>query len=72
MLFTSAISYNQKLDPLTLLQMITLIVFYPYGFWLRCAFIAQMAGMTGFEPVDDGVKVRCLTAWLHPYKTRHL
>ena len=52
MLFTSAISYNQKPDPLTLLQMITLIVFYPCGFWLRCAFIAQMAGVAGFEPTN--------------------
>ena len=25
-----------------------------------------MAGMVGFEPTNDGVKVRCLTAWLHP------
>ncbi len=25
-----------------------------------------MAGMAGFEPTNDGVKVRCLTAWLHP------
>ena len=25
-----------------------------------------MAGMAGFEPADDGVKVRCLTPWLHP------
>ena len=24
--------------------------------------------MAGFEPANDGVKVRCLTAWLHPYK----
>ena len=22
--------------------------------------------MAGFEPADDGVKVRCLTPWLHP------
>lgn len=22
--------------------------------------------MTGFEPVNGGVKVRCLAAWLHP------
>ncbi len=22
--------------------------------------------MAGFEPANDGVKVRCLTAWLHP------
>ena len=28
----------------------------------------QVAGMAGFEPANDGVKVRCLTAWLHPYK----
>ncbi len=25
-----------------------------------------MAGMAGFEPTHDGVKVRCLTAWRHP------
>ena len=25
-----------------------------------------VAGMAGFEPADDGVKVRCLTPWLHP------
>ena len=25
-----------------------------------------MAGVGGFEPTNDGVKVRCLTAWLHP------
>jgi hypothetical protein len=26
----------------------------------------NMAGVAGFEPTNDGVKVRCLTAWLHP------
>ena len=25
-----------------------------------------LAGMAGFEPTNDGVKVRCLTTWLHP------
>ncbi len=25
-----------------------------------------MAGIAGFEPTSDGVKVRCLTAWLYP------
>ena len=25
-----------------------------------------MAGMAGFGPANAGVKVRCLTAWLHP------
>ena len=24
--------------------------------------------MAGFEPANEGVKVPCLTAWLHPYK----
>ena len=24
--------------------------------------------MAGFEPANDGVKVHCLTAWLHPNK----
>ncbi len=26
--------------------------------------LPQMAGLAGFEPTHDGVKVRCLTAWL--------
>ena len=26
----------------------------------------DMAGVVGFEPTHDGVRVRCLTAWLHP------
>ena len=25
-----------------------------------------LAGLAGFEPTSDGVKVRCLTAWLQP------
>ena len=27
-----------------------------------------MAGVAGFEPTHNGVKVRCLTAWRHPKK----
>jgi hypothetical protein len=27
-------------------------------------------GVAGFEPTHDGVKVRCLTAWLHPIGRR--
>jgi hypothetical protein len=27
-----------------------------------------MAGVAGFEPAHDGIKTRCLTAWLHPNK----
>ena len=26
-----------------------------------------MAGVAGFEPTNDGVRVRCLTAWRHPW-----
>ena len=26
----------------------------------------DLAGIAGFEPADDGVKVRCLTPWLYP------
>ena len=29
--------------------------------------VVLLAGMARFELTDDGVKVRCLTAWLHPY-----
>ena len=25
-----------------------------------------MVGIAGFEPANDGVKVRCLTTWLYP------
>lgn len=28
----------------------------------------ELAGADGFEPSHEGVKVPCLTAWLHPYK----
>ncbi len=24
----------------------------------------EMAGLAGFEPTHDGIKIRCLTAWL--------
>ena len=27
-------------------------------------YFREMAGLAGFEPTSDGVKVRCLTAWL--------
>ena len=26
----------------------------------------KMAGVLGFEPRHDGIKIRCLTAWLYP------
>ena len=29
--------------------------------WLR-----SLAGMPGFEPGNGGIKIRCLTTWLHP------
>ena len=29
-------------------------------------------GVVGFEPTDDGVKVHCLTTWLHPISAWHL
>jgi hypothetical protein len=25
-----------------------------------------LAGVEGFEPTHDGIKTRCLTAWLYP------
>ncbi len=28
--------------------------------------IKKMAGVPGFEPGHDGIKIRCLTAWLYP------
>ena len=38
---------------------------------LQCAAIAarrltHMAGAAGFEPTNNGVRVRCLTTWLRP------
>ena len=26
----------------------------------------KMAGVPGFEPGNAGIKIRCLTTWLHP------
>ncbi|MBU8909621.1 hypothetical protein [Desertibacillus haloalkaliphilus] len=26
--------------------------------------LKKMAGLAGFEPAHDGIKIRCLTAWL--------
>jgi len=26
----------------------------------------NLAGVAGFEPTHDGIKTRCLTAWLYP------
>ena len=28
--------------------------------------VHKLAGVAGFEPTNDGVRVRCLTAWRHP------
>ena len=32
----------------------------------RCSTESKLAGVAGFEPTNDGVRVRCLTAWRHP------
>ena len=29
-------------------------------------YFRKMAGVPGFEPGHDGIKIRCLTAWLYP------
>ena len=26
-----------------------------------------MAGVAGLEPTNAGIKIQCLTTWLHPY-----
>ena len=31
---------------------------------LPLGYAANLTGLAGFEPARDGVKVRCLTAWL--------
>ncbi len=40
----------------------------------RCGVISgtsDVAGMAGLEPANEGVKVPCLTAWLHPFVVAH-
>ena len=34
--------------------------------WLYRHQNIKKTGVAGFEPTNDGVKVRCLTAWLYP------
>ena len=29
-------------------------------------YFLKVAGIRGFEPLNDGIKTRCLTAWLYP------
>ena len=33
------------------------------SYWVKI----KLAGMAGLEPASEGVKVPCLTTWLHPY-----
>ena len=33
---------------------------------IRWEWILEVAGMVGLEPTNAGVKVPCLTTWLHP------
>ena len=30
--------------------------------------LSVLAGVAGFEPTNDGIKTRCLTAWRHPIR----
>ena len=34
--------------------------------WSEVEFCDELAGMAGLEPASEGVKVPCLTTWLHP------
>ena len=38
----------------------------PFRFSSCSTFKSKVAGVPGFEPGNAGVKVPCLTAWLHP------
>ena len=40
------------------------------GFFAMQEIPLFVAGLAGFEPTDDGVKVRCLTAWRQPNTER--
>ncbi|OSH36747.1 hypothetical protein WZ342_2231 [Enterococcus faecalis] len=40
----------------------------PLGYTAIFHFCYKKTGVAGFEPTHDGVKVRCLTAWLYPNK----
>ena len=37
---------------------------YRLSYWV--IFLKNVAGMVGFEPTSEGVKVPCLATWLHP------
>lgn len=34
--------------------------------WRSQSAAVRMARVAGFEPANDGVRIRCLTAWLYP------
>ena len=33
---------------------------------LPLGYVAILARVAGFEPANDGIRIRCLTAWLYP------
>ena len=33
---------------------------------LPLGYVAVLAGVAGFEPAHDGIRIRCLTAWRYP------
>ena len=39
----------------------------PHIYKKRKIAFCTLAGMAGLEPASEGVKVPCLTTWLHPY-----
>ena len=36
--------------------------------WCQRLELKQVAGVPGFEPGNTGIKIRCLTTWLHPIR----
>ena len=65
-------SYTQNLARYSLNDSAALSKRHPYFHWLFLFSIAhwfptnELAGVVGFEPTNDGIKIRCLTAWRYP------
>ena len=55
---------------LWVLKPILLLIFAEPQNFLNAKRIKSLAGVAGFEPTNDGVKVRCLTAWLYPISNK--
>ena len=67
MFFVGAPAGIRTPDTLLKRQVLCLLSYWGRQIYVKAESQVHLAGMAGLEPADEGVKVPCLTTWLHPY-----